>query len=56
MLSEVARRAARVDAGQRENGIQIAAADLLIGVSALELNYAVGTSNVRHFEEFLAWW
>lgn len=46
---QVARKAGRVDAEQREKGIQIAAADLLIGMSALELGYAVGTGNVRHF-------
>jgi len=50
ITTEVARRAGRIDAEQREQGIQIAAADLLIGVSALELGYAMGTANVRHFE------
>ncbi len=47
---EIARRAGRIDAEQRAKGIQIAAADLLIGACALELGYAVGTGNVRHFE------
>jgi predicted nucleic acid-binding protein len=31
-------------------GIRIAFPDLLIGVSALDLGYAVGTSNLRHFQ------
>lgn len=50
ITTEVAHRAGRIDAEQREQGVPIAAADLLIGVSALELGYAMGTANVRHFE------
>ena len=33
----------------RAKGISIPLSDLLIGVSALELGYGVGTANVRHF-------
>jgi tRNA(fMet)-specific endonuclease VapC len=47
---ELARRAGRVDAEQRSKGIQIATADLLIGISALAIGYTVATSNTRHFE------
>ncbi len=49
VTTEVARRAGRIDAEQQERGIRVAFQDLLIGVSALELGYAVGTSNLRHF-------
>jgi tRNA(fMet)-specific endonuclease VapC len=47
---EVARKAGRVDAEMRQQGIRIAFPDLLIGVSALELGYGIGTGNLRHFE------
>jgi predicted nucleic acid-binding protein len=30
--------------------VSIPLADLLIGVSALELGYALGTANIRHFQ------
>jgi predicted nucleic acid-binding protein len=46
---ELARRAGRIDAEQQERGVCIAFQDLLIGVSALELGYAVATQNLRHF-------
>ena len=49
ITTELARRAGRIDAEQQEVGTCIAFQDLLIGVSALELGYAVGTSNLRHF-------
>ena len=39
-----------VDAEQQTRGILIAFQDLLIGVSAPELGYAVMTHNVRHFQ------
>jgi predicted nucleic acid-binding protein len=31
-------------------GTRIALADLLIGVTALELGYSVATANTRHFQ------
>jgi tRNA(fMet)-specific endonuclease VapC len=46
---ELARRAGRIDAERQEKGVRIAFQDLLIGVSALELGYAVATQNLRHF-------
>jgi predicted nucleic acid-binding protein len=46
---ELVRRAGRVDAERQGAGVRIAMADLLIGVSALELGYSVLTLNVRHF-------
>ena len=49
---ELARRAGRVDAELQDKGVRVRVAfsDLLIGVSALELGYGVGTANLRHFE------
>ena len=46
---EMAVLAAKVDAGMRKDGLVIATADLLIGVTALFHGYGVGTRNVRHF-------
>jgi predicted nucleic acid-binding protein len=49
ITTRMARRAGRIDAEQQERGIRIAFQDLLIGACALELDYAVGTGNPRHF-------
>lgn len=46
---EMAVLAAKIDSGMKERGLVIATADLLIGVTALHHDYAVGTRNVRHF-------
>ena len=46
----IALRAGQIDGQSQARGIRIPLSDLLIGVSALELGYAVGTANVRHFE------
>lgn len=51
VTTELARRAGRIDAEQQGRGIRAAFQDLLIGVSALNLGYAVLTHNVRHFEK-----
>jgi predicted nucleic acid-binding protein len=40
---------ARIDGEQASRGINLPLADLIIGACALELGYAVGTSNVRDF-------
>ena len=45
----VALRAGQLDGENAANGIRLALADLLIGVTALELGYGVATSNLRHF-------
>ena len=50
ITTDLARKAGRIDAEQQARGIRIAFQDLLIGVSALELDYGLGTHNVRHFE------
>jgi predicted nucleic acid-binding protein len=45
----IARRAARIDGESRRRGVVIPFQDLVIGVTALEFDYAVATTNVRHF-------
>lgn len=49
ITTELARKAGRIDAEQQTQGVSIASQDLLIGVTALDLGYAVVTHNVRHF-------
>lgn len=46
---EMGERAAQIDAEAKKTGQVIPFADLQIGVTALELGYAVATHNVRHF-------
>lgn len=50
VTTDLARKGGRIDAEQQARGIGIAFPDLLIGVSALDLGYAVMTHNVRHFQ------
>ena len=45
----IALRAGQLDGQSQAKGVRIPLSDLLIGVSALELGYGVGTANVRHF-------
>jgi len=45
----IALRAGQLDGENQDRGLKLALPDLLIGVTALELGYSVGTSNVRHF-------
>ena len=40
----------KIGAEQAAKGLKIPFDDLLIGASALEQGYAVGTGNLRHFE------
>ncbi len=42
--------AARIDAEMKKAGLVIATADLLIGMTALYHDYAIGTRDVRHFQ------
>lgn len=46
----VALRAGEIDGQSQAIGVRIPLSDLLIGASALELGYEVGTANVRHFK------
>jgi len=45
----IAIRAGFIDGTLTAKGIRVALSDLLIGATALELGYAVATSNPRHF-------
>lgn len=46
----IARRAARIDGESKRRGVVIPFQDLVIGVTALEFDYAVATKNVVHFQ------
>jgi predicted nucleic acid-binding protein len=41
--------AAKIDGEQQAQGVTVPFADLLIGVTALELGFSVLTVNLRHF-------
>jgi predicted nucleic acid-binding protein len=45
----IALRAGQIDGENAAKGVRIALADLLIGVTALDVGYKVVTSNLRHF-------
>ncbi|MBI3210508.1 MAG: PIN domain-containing protein [Candidatus Solibacter usitatus] len=45
----IALRAGQIDGRSQAEGVRIPLSDLLIGASALELGYNVGTANIRHF-------
>ena len=47
--SITARHAARIDAEAKNRRVLIPVQNLLIGVTALEFDYAVATADVRHF-------
>jgi predicted nucleic acid-binding protein len=49
LTTDVARLAGKLDAQQQSRGIVIPFADLLIGATALSLEYSVLTINPRHF-------
>jgi predicted nucleic acid-binding protein len=46
----VAIRAGQMDGQSQARGVCIPLSDLLIGATALEFGYRVGTANVRHFQ------
>jgi tRNA(fMet)-specific endonuclease VapC len=46
----IALRAGQIAGQSQAKGLRISLSDLLIGTSALELGYAIGTANVRHFK------
>ena len=50
MTEKTAEFLARIDGEQAAKGINLPLGDLIIGACALELGYAVVTSNVRDFE------
>jgi predicted nucleic acid-binding protein len=47
----VALRAGALDGVCQAKGVRLSLADLLIGVTALELGYSVATRNLRHFRQ-----
>ena len=47
----IALRAGQLDGQGQAKGVRIPLSGLLIGVTALELGYRVGTANVRHFQQ-----
>jgi tRNA(fMet)-specific endonuclease VapC len=50
ITTAAALRAGRIDGENQAKGVCLPLADLLIGVTALELSYSVATGNLRHFE------
>ena len=46
----IALRAGQIDGQSQAKGVRVPLSDLLIGASALELGYRVGTANMRHFQ------
>lgn len=47
----IALRAGKLDGENQARGLKVPLPDLLIGVTALELGYSVGTANLRHFKQ-----
>jgi len=46
----IALRAGQIDGENQAKGVRLPLADLLIGVTAMELSYSVATGNLRHFQ------
>lgn len=46
----LALRVGQIDGENQAKGIRLPLSDLLIGVTALELDYSVATGNLRHFQ------
>ncbi len=46
----VALRTGQIDGENQAKGVRLPLSDLLIGVTAVELGYAVATGNLRHFK------
>ena len=51
---DIARLAGRIEGQEEAKGIQLAFEDLLIGATALHLDYAVATLNLRDFQRIPA--
>jgi predicted nucleic acid-binding protein len=47
---QIALRVGQIDGENQAKGVRLPLADLLIGVTALELGYSVATGNLRHFQ------
>jgi predicted nucleic acid-binding protein len=50
VTTSVALRVGQIDGENQAKGVRLPLADLLIGVTALELGYSVATGNLRHFQ------
>jgi len=50
LTATIALRVGQIDGASQATGIRLPLADLLIGVTALELGYEVATGNLRHFQ------
>jgi tRNA(fMet)-specific endonuclease VapC len=50
VTTTIALRVGQIDGASQAKGIRLPLADLLIGVTALELGYGVATGNLRHFQ------
>jgi len=46
----VALRTGQIDGENQAKGVRLPLSDLLIGITALELDYGVATANLRHFQ------
>ena len=46
---EIAQLAGKIEGEQAARGVSIAFEDLLIGTTALHLDYSIATLNIRHF-------
>jgi predicted nucleic acid-binding protein len=51
VTASLALRTGQLDGENQAQGIRIPLSDLLIGVTALELGFSVGTANLRHFRQ-----
>jgi len=49
VTAAIALRTGQIDGENQARGVRLPLADLLIGVTALELGYSVATRNARHF-------
>ncbi len=49
VTAAIALRTGQIDGVNQARGVRLPLADLLIGVTALELSYSVATHNLRHF-------
>jgi len=51
VTAPIALRAGQLDGENQARGVKVPLADLLIGVTALELGYGIATANFRHFQQ-----
>lgn len=51
VTATLAVRAGELDGENQARGVRLPLADLLIGVTALDLGYGVATANLRHFQQ-----